>query len=178
MTITLLLILVVPLYFGIETIVDNAEADRGLVEVAGDARGPAAPCVARGDSGGRGEARARWQQIAATSPDEISAPSVALSPIQLVLWFVGQVGSIGLLLVQLLLTVIIAAILYANGETAARGADRFARRLAGPQGESMPCISPRRRFAASRWASSSRPLSSPVLPGSGWRSPACHSRRS
>ena len=44
-------------------------------------------------------------------------------------------GSIGLLLVQFLLTVIIAAILYANGETAARGADRFARRLAGPRGE-------------------------------------------
>ncbi len=47
----------------------------------------------------------------------------------------GQVGSIGLLLVQFLLTVVIAAILYANGEAVARGADLFARRLAGPQGE-------------------------------------------
>ncbi|MGD0948763.1 MAG: hypothetical protein ABSA52_15215 [Candidatus Binatia bacterium] len=31
-------------------------------------------------------------------------------------WFVGQVGSIGPLLVQFLLTVMIAAILYPNGE--------------------------------------------------------------
>jgi hypothetical protein len=31
--------------------------------------------------------------------------------------------------------VAIAAILYANGETAARGAERFARRLAGPEGQ-------------------------------------------
>jgi len=52
----------------------------------------------------------------------------------LVLWFVGQVGGVGSLLLQFLLTVIIAAILYSNGETAVRGADSFARRLAGPQG--------------------------------------------
>jgi predicted PurR-regulated permease PerM len=53
----------------------------------------------------------------------------------LVLWFVGQIGSIGVLFVEFLLTVIIAAILYANGETAAGAADRFARRLAGARGE-------------------------------------------
>jgi predicted PurR-regulated permease PerM len=76
----------------------------------------------------------RWQQLAAAGPEELSA---RLAPYarQMVLWFVGQVGSIGLLLVQFLLTVIIAAILYANGETVAHGADRFARRLAGARGE-------------------------------------------
>jgi predicted PurR-regulated permease PerM len=51
------------------------------------------------------------------------------------LWFAGKVGSIGMLLLQFLLTVIIAAILYGRGEAVARGADRFARRLAGPRGE-------------------------------------------
>jgi predicted PurR-regulated permease PerM len=40
-----------------------------------------------------------------------------------------------LLLVQFLLTVIIAAILYAKGEAVARGAGHFARRLAGSRGE-------------------------------------------
>src|SRR5205814_2480169 len=94
---------------------------------------------------------ARWQQLAAASPDQISA---RLSPIAhaAALWFVAKVGSIGLLLVQFLLTVIIAAILYANGETAARGADRFARRLAGPRGVNM--VLPHRRFEPSPWASS------------------------
>ena len=38
------------------------------------------------------------------------------------------------MLVNFLLTMIIAAMLYAHGEAAARGADRFARRLAGPHG--------------------------------------------
>jgi predicted PurR-regulated permease PerM len=37
--------------------------------------------------------------------------------------------------VQFLLTVIIAAVLFSGGETAARGVKRFARRLAGQQGE-------------------------------------------
>jgi predicted PurR-regulated permease PerM len=37
--------------------------------------------------------------------------------------------------VQFLLTVIFTAILYTTGETAARGVDRFAARLAGPQGQ-------------------------------------------
>jgi predicted PurR-regulated permease PerM len=50
------------------------------------------------------------------------------------LWFVGQVGSIASVFVQSLLAVVIAAILYASGERAADGADRFARRLAGARG--------------------------------------------
>jgi predicted PurR-regulated permease PerM len=49
--------------------------------------------------------------------------------------FLSEVGSLGLLLLQLLLTVIIIAILYANAETAAGGARLFARRLAGGRGE-------------------------------------------
>ena len=39
------------------------------------------------------------------------------------------------LLVQLLLTVVVVAILYSSGETVVRGVVRFARRLAGAQGE-------------------------------------------
>jgi predicted PurR-regulated permease PerM len=77
---------------------------------------------------------ARWKRLAAAGPEELSARLAPYSQ-KLVRWFVGQVGGIGLLLLQFLLTVIIAAILYANGETAARGADRFAWRLAGQQGE-------------------------------------------
>ena len=46
-----------------------------------------------------------------------------------------HVGSVGRLLVHFLLVVIFAAILYANGETAARGVRRFGRRLAAERGE-------------------------------------------
>ncbi|HYC13430.1 MAG TPA: AI-2E family transporter YdiK [Stellaceae bacterium] len=47
----------------------------------------------------------------------------------------STLGSFGLVLVQFLLTVAFAAILYARGEAAAGGAIRFCRRLAGERGE-------------------------------------------
>ena len=50
-------------------------------------------------------------------------------------WIAGEVGKVGSAVVQLLLTVVIAGILYASGETAAMGVRRFLRRLAGPRGE-------------------------------------------
>jgi predicted PurR-regulated permease PerM len=50
-------------------------------------------------------------------------------------WIAGKAGSVGAVLVQLLLTVILSAVLYMNGETAARGVRRFAARLAGVRGE-------------------------------------------
>ena len=50
-------------------------------------------------------------------------------------WFVAKAGSIASTLLQFLLTVIIAAVMYAKGETAAAGVRKFARRLAGEHGE-------------------------------------------
>ena len=50
-------------------------------------------------------------------------------------WFVAQVGNIGVLLAQFLLTVMIAAVMYANGELATQRLVRFGRRLAGSGGE-------------------------------------------
>jgi predicted PurR-regulated permease PerM len=136
MTITLLLLLVVPLYLAIETIVENAEQIANWSKSLATLTVPQPPAWLEAVPAVGGKLVARWQEVAAASPDEISA---RLWPIAhaLVLWFVGQVGSVGLLLVQFLLTVIIAAILYANGEIVARGADRFARRLVGHRGESM-----------------------------------------
>jgi predicted PurR-regulated permease PerM len=134
MTITLLLILVVPLYFGIDAIVENASRITEWSKSLATLSIPQPPAWVETVPLVGVRVAERWQQLAAAAPEELSA---RLSPYahNLALWFVGQVGSIGLLVLQFLLTVIIAAILYANGETAARGADRFARRLAGPQGE-------------------------------------------
>ena len=46
-------------------------------------------------------------------------------------WFVGQVGGFGLLMFQFLLTVVIAAVMYASGEFAATLARKTARRVGG-----------------------------------------------
>lgn len=50
-------------------------------------------------------------------------------------WFAAQVGSIGLVFVEFVLTIVISAILYVNGEGAAEQVLRFGRRLAGANGE-------------------------------------------
>jgi predicted PurR-regulated permease PerM len=134
MTGALLLVLVVPFYFGIAAIVENApeivEWSRGLATL-GAAQPPewieSIPLI-----GSR--LVARWQEFTVAGPDELAERLAPLAQ-RLVGWLVGQVGSAGRLLVELLLTAIIAAVLYAKGETAARGGARFARRLAGPQGE-------------------------------------------
>jgi predicted PurR-regulated permease PerM len=52
-----------------------------------------------------------------------------------VYWLAGRAGDFGVVLAHFLLTVLITAILYTTGETAAAGVRRFARRLAGDGGD-------------------------------------------
>ena len=134
MTILLLLMLVVPLYFGITAIVENAHQISDWSKSLATVSVPQPPAWVEAVPVVGSKIAARWRQLADAGPEELSA---RISPYiqKLVLWFVANVGSIGLLLVNFLLTVIIAAILYANGEAAASAAGRFARRLAGAQGE-------------------------------------------
>jgi predicted PurR-regulated permease PerM len=50
-------------------------------------------------------------------------------------WVVNQAESLGMIIVNSMVTIVIAAVLYANGEAAAEGICRFAGRIAGEQGE-------------------------------------------
>jgi predicted PurR-regulated permease PerM len=132
MTTALLVLLVMPFYFGVTTIVEHAGqiADWSKTVASYAVAGPPAWIEALPLVGA--PLADQWRRFAA-SPQDVSA---AVEPFVqgLVLWFGSQIGSVGLLLLQLALTVVVVALLYANGETAARGADRFAGRLAGPQG--------------------------------------------
>jgi len=134
MTIALLLILVVPLYFGVAAIVENTDQIAAWSKSVAAFAAPQPPAWVESIPLIGSTLADWWQRLAAAGAEDLL---VRLAPYgqTLVRWFVGQVGGVGLLLVQFMLTVIIAAILYANGETAARAADRFARRLAGPRGE-------------------------------------------
>jgi predicted PurR-regulated permease PerM len=134
MTLALLLILVIPLYFGIDTIVENANRIADWSKALTTLAVPRPPAWVETIPVIGTRLAVHWQQLAVAAPEEVTA---RVSPYArtLVFWIAGQMGGIGLLLLQFLLTVSIAAILYANGEVAARGADLFARRLAGPQGE-------------------------------------------
>lgn len=78
--------------------------------------------------------RHSWHELAALPPEELSA---RLTPYvrQAVGWFLSEAGNVGMTLLNFVVTVIISAILYANGEKAALGIRRLAWRLAGSNGE-------------------------------------------
>jgi predicted PurR-regulated permease PerM len=134
MTVVLLLVLLVPFYFGVTSIVEYARRIPEWSKSLATLRVPEPPAWVASVPVVGSRLVARWQQVAAATPEEISARLVPFAR-GVALWFVGQVGSLGLLLLQLLLTVVVVAILYSKGETVARGADRLARRLAGAEGE-------------------------------------------
>ena len=85
---------------------------------------------------------ARWQQIAALGQAEISE-RLAPHARDIASWLIARAGSIGMMIVQFLLTVIISAVLYANGEKAAGGICLFARKLGGQYGEDAAILAAR-----------------------------------
>src|SRR5262249_9495676 len=82
----------------------------------------------------------RWQHFAAVSTEELSK---FLSPYvsKLVTWFVSQAGNFTALVLHCLLTIVIAAVLFCHGETAAGGVRKFVRRLASQTGDEVTVLS-------------------------------------
>ena len=134
MTALWLLLLALPLSLATSTIVSNAGE---IVEWATTARSfsmsPPPPWLATlpviGD-----EAVDAWQKIAASPVADLVA-SAAPYAVTGVSWIAGTLRSMAWLLLQFLLTVAIAAVMYAKGEVAADGFLRFGRELAGEHGE-------------------------------------------
>jgi predicted PurR-regulated permease PerM len=134
MTILLLLVLIVPLALALVTIAAHAdEIARWVQSLATRTVPPPPNWLAELPLVGR-RLVVRWKEMAEARPEDLAARLAPYSG-QIVGWTVGTVGSIGLLLVQFLLVVLLAAILYAAGERAADGVVRFARRLGGARGE-------------------------------------------
>lgn len=136
MTLLLLLLFVVPLVLAIVTIVNNADR---LVEwarlIAGWRAGPTPPDWVLGLPLIGGWLARAWEHAVSAG---LGSLLDKLTPYAgtATRWFVAEVGSVGLLVLQFLMTVVIAAILFAQGEAAAEQVRRFARRLAGERGAS------------------------------------------
>ena len=134
MTIALLLLLVVPLWAAIDTLLDNSEriseAGKSLV-----AKGLPPPPEFLTHIPFVGEKIFHaWSDLAAGGPDAVAerlSPHAASAG----KWVVAEVGSFGAVFVQFLLVVVLSAVMYGGGEGAARQLRRFGRRLAGERGE-------------------------------------------
>jgi predicted PurR-regulated permease PerM len=134
MTVVLLMVIVVPLIVGIIAIVGKADEISSRIKTLSAVTIPPPPeWVSNIPLGGRRLAE-RWQEYAALSHEELAAQITPYAQASL-RWFVAKAGSIAGMILQFLLTVIIAAVMYAKGETAAAGVRKFARRLAGERGE-------------------------------------------
>ena len=134
MTLAMLLVLVVPIVLALATIADHADQMVEWSKAIAAAGIPSPPgWVEQVPLVGKKIAR-EWQQLAAISSEDLVARVTPyVSPA--VRWFAAQAGSLGLMMLQFLLIVVITAILYSMGETAARSVRRFARRLADERGE-------------------------------------------
>jgi predicted PurR-regulated permease PerM len=135
MTVAMLLLLVVPLTLAILTIVENSETIIALSKNVASFAVPSPPkWVAELPLVGPRLAT-EWGTLAATSREDLAAQAAPYVRAA-VQWLVGRAGGVGLTVLHFVLTVVITAILYAQGETAATGVRRFARRLAGGRGDS------------------------------------------
>jgi len=77
---------------------------------------------------------ALWEQTIAAGAEGMIARAAPYAD-DIVRWFVNQIGSVGFLMIQFMLTIALAALMYAGGEGAAATARRFGRRLAGSRGD-------------------------------------------
>jgi predicted PurR-regulated permease PerM len=134
LTVALLLVLIVPLGVALWAVVGNLDAIAAWTKSLQTITLPVLPAWVAGIPLAGPKLEAAWQSLAAAGPDGLLA-QIQPHMGQLLEWFAGQVGSMGGMILQFLLTVAISGILYMHGEAAARGVLSFASRLAGQRGE-------------------------------------------
>jgi len=136
MTAALVLAFIVPFSLAISTLVANADEIAGWLRTLRKAELVELPAwIANLPLAGPKIAEA-WAELATWGPEELTAK---LEPYArgMVSWFVVEVGGFGIMALQFLLTIIIAAVLYAYGESAAVGVRQFFQRIAGARGDEV-----------------------------------------
>jgi predicted PurR-regulated permease PerM len=134
MTLILLLVFVVPLTLAIATIVMNAEEIVDRLKYIASFRMPTPPSWVADLPFVGAKLVVAWEQAAASGVEGLIARLVPYAG-NMTKWFVAEAGNVGFLFVQFLLTLVLAALMYASGEAAALAVGRFGRRLAGERGE-------------------------------------------
>lgn len=133
MTFALVLAFVVPLALAVGTVVANAGAIFSWTKSLAALRLPELPEWVR-SMPMVGESLAdAWREVAAAGWPEL-AKRVAPYADDALRWLATQTGSVGVIGAQLLLTVVLAAVLYADGEAGAQRLQRFGSLMAGARG--------------------------------------------
>jgi predicted PurR-regulated permease PerM len=141
-TVAMLLVFVLPFWAAVSTIVEYSGEMVNWVKALKVITIPQPPDWVAGLPLFGDKLAATWAEFAAQSPEALAlklGPYVGRS----LQWLAAQAGGVGALIVQFLLTVIIAAVMYSVGETAARSVRKFGARLGGPRGEGTVVLASR-----------------------------------
>jgi len=134
MALTLLFVFVVPFWLAITTIVDNYDRIIDWATSLAAFKLPPPPEWLSGVPFFGESAALLWQNVASSGVEPLFAKAAPYAG-GVASWFVAALGGLGIVLVQFLLTIAVAAVMYVNGEHAAAAARRFGHRLAGERGE-------------------------------------------
>ncbi|MFP3568042.1 AI-2E family transporter YdiK [Paraburkholderia sp. SIMBA_030] len=133
MLVGLLVVVVLPLYGAVSTIAEHGRDITDQTEALPDYTLPRSPRWPH-EVPLAGERSAReWQRLSDAGRGGILA-QVQPDAIVAAKWLLSQAGAVGVLAIHLVLTVVIAGILYAQGEAAANRMVRFATRIAAERG--------------------------------------------
>ncbi len=136
MMLAMLLVIVVPIAAAVMTIASRTEDIRAWVTAMPQYTLPAPPeWVSHVPLAGK-KLDEDWKALSDAGPGGLLA-QIKPYAAQIMHWLLEQAGSIGALLLHLLLTTIIAGILFAKGEAAGTSVVRFARRVSGDRGETV-----------------------------------------
>ncbi|HEY3912795.1 MAG TPA: AI-2E family transporter YdiK [Stellaceae bacterium] len=133
MTLALLLVFIGPFWLAIATITQNFERIVGWANALASFRLPPPPVWLDNVPLFGSQIILLWHRIEASGIHELAVKAAPYAG-SAAGWFAGLLSGFGIAIVQFLLTLLIAAVLYASGERAANLAERFGHRLAGERG--------------------------------------------
>jgi len=133
MTLVLLLVFVVPVILAITTIVQNTDEIVELVKRLLGIRMPTPPDWLAGLPFVGPKISSFWEATAASGVEGLWAHVQPYAG-EATRWMVAEAGSVGYLLVQALMIVVLSALMYSQGDIAAAEIVRFGRRLGGVRG--------------------------------------------
>jgi predicted PurR-regulated permease PerM len=134
MTVALLLVFVVPFSLAVGTLVAHLDEIVDWVQSLTSLSLPPPPGWLESLPFVGPKLSSLWGQFASSGPEDLARYAVPYAKVAGT-WLLGQLGSLGAMTGQFLLTVLIAAVLFAQGDVAVLDLSRFGRRLAGANGE-------------------------------------------
>lgn len=136
MTLVLMVVFVLPIVLAVITLVENVDEIVGAGRRLASIRFTTPPDWVVGLPLVGPKLQALWLQLVAAGGEGLIARVLPYAG-EATKWFVSQVGSVGVLVVNAMLVVGLSALMFAEGETATAMLIGFGRRLAGADGEAV-----------------------------------------